>query len=429
MQGITHSGFYRRFSQIVDKATYFSLIMSAFCLPLSVSAAEILIPITAGLAILSGRFVRHFNMQKQSPIVWTVLWFLLLVILGLTWSSAPWADRLHALQKYSKLLYIPFLAVACIEVKWRDRAIMGYLAGVTITVIISYLRYLAGLHIGTRFDSPGAIFYSHIESSFFIAFACYLLAIYAWKKPRYRILCLILLAAFTYQEFFINDGRTGVMAYLLLLILFTVQITGWKGSLLGIAAIAVLAFMFSAVSPAFRDMLSRSTQDLKQYQHGQVETSLGYRLSFDSVSWQLFKKRMWLGYGTGSFGSVFQQSGGVPGMPRIDNPHNDYVMVSVEYGLVGLASLLLFFFTLIFYSFRLGEMRFFAQGLALAFMSSAFYNAFLYSAGVGHFYVLFIALFYGHFLHLAYSSKYIHPLRDNLLTPKSPAIEPGKSIS
>ena len=85
----------------------------------------------------------------------------------------------------------------------------------------------------------------------------------------------------------------------------------------------------------------------------------------------------------------------MPGWKVLRTPHNEYLMILVEFGVVGLISILLFFYCQFRQSFRLGELSFFAQGLILAFMISSFYNAFLYSAVTGHFYVFFIALFFG----------------------------------
>jgi len=384
---------FKSLSLLLDQAACYFLVLTGFFIPLSITATDFCMALTAAFGVLSGRFFRHFDSLKQSTVVWCALWIVLLVAIAMLWSIAPWDTRLSALHKYSKLLYIPLLLAVGNDPKWRDRTILAFLSGMLIVVILSVLKAWFGLPIG-RNPNPAFIFYTHIETSFLVSFATYLLALYAWKKPQWRLPCLLLIVLFTYQEFFINDGRTGWMAYLILLLLFSVQRFRWKGLLWGVTAAAVLSISFYYGSPTFPAILKRSVQDIQQYQAGQVQTSLGYRLSFDSLSWHLFEKKPILGYGAGSFATAYQQMGGVPGWGVLQTPHNEYLMVLVEFGAVGLLSLLLLFYIQWRLSFRLGEMKYFAQGLILVFIVSAFYNAFLYLSVSGHFYVLFTALFF-----------------------------------
>jgi O-antigen ligase len=381
-------------SRKLDALIPYFLILTGFFVPLSITVTDLTMAITAGLGLVSGRCLRQFDSLKRNPMVWLALWMVFWVAVSMTWSIGPWADRLSALHKYSKLLYIPLLLSVCTEAKWRDRTIHAFLLGTGIVVILSYLKAWTGLSIG-RNPNPAFVFYTHIETSFLVAFATYLLGLYAWKDSRRRWFYVALVAVFTYQEFFINDGRTGWVAYGVLLLLFTIHWVGWKGVLLGTVFTGLLAVIFYQASPTFRNICQESVKEVRQYQSGHMQTSLGYRLTFDSLSWGLAKEKPWFGYGAGSFATALQQQGGVPGWRVVRTPHNEYLMVMVELGVIGLISLLLLFGCQWSASLRLGEMTPFAQGLLLAFMVSSLYNAFLYLSVSGHFYVLFIALFYG----------------------------------
>jgi len=376
-----------------DTAANYFLVLTGFFVPLSITATDFSMALAAIFGVISGRFLQNFPQMKKSPFFWCTLWFILLVMLSFTWSIAPWGDRLSALHKYSKLLYIPLLLAICTDPRWRERTVIAFLAGTFITVILSYFKAWFGLHLGPS-DNPAYVFYTHIETSFLVAFATYLLALYAWKNSSWRLLCCILIAIFSYQEFFINDGRTGWIAYLSLLLLFAVQLTGWKGLLLGIASIGVLTLSFYEFSPKFKGILDQSVYEVKQFQTGQVQTSLGYRLGFDYLGWQLVKQKPVAGYGAGSFATASKDVGGLPGWRVIKTPHNEYLMVMVELGVIGLFSLLLLFGIQWGMTFYMGETKYFAQGLLLVFMISSIYNAFLYLSVSGHFYVLFTALFF-----------------------------------
>ncbi len=389
---------FKNLSTLLDQVTCYFLLLTGFFVPLSITATDICMATTAILGILSGRFFHEFDSIKRNAIVWCAVWIVVLVVLSMLWSIAGWHARLSALHKYGKLLYIPFLLAVCTDPKWRERTVVAFLVGVLIIVVLSYLKAWTGLHVG-RNPNPAFIFYTHIETGFLVAFASYLLALTAWKKPRWRVPCLILLVIFTYQEFFINDGRTGWVAYLILILLFAIQWGGWKGLFAGIAVAVLLSGAFYYTSPTLKPILEKSRREITLYYQGQQQTSLGYRLSFNSLGWRLVKKRPWLGYGAGSFAAASKELGGVPGWKVIQTPHNEYLLVTVEFGLVGLLSLLTLFGSQWAASFRLGETKYFAQGLVLVFMVSAFYNAFLYSSVSGHFFVLFTSLFFGQYRH------------------------------
>lgn len=382
----------------LDHTSKFFLVFTGFFVPLSITATDICMAATAALGVICGRFFRESEILKKNPIVWIAIWIVFLVVISLLWSGAPWSDRLSALHKYSKLLYIPLLLCVCKDRQWRDRTIAAFLAGVTITVILSCIKAWTGWHIG-KYENPSYIFYTHIETSFLVAFASYLLALYTWKKKQYRIFCLILIGLFTYQEFFINDGRTGWAAYLILLLLFAVQMTGWRGAILGLASITVMCAGSYLFSTQFHHYINDSVHDLQYYNQNktQPQGSLGTRLNFNTLSWTMTKERPVLGYGAGSFTSASQEFRDVPGWKQSVTPHNEYFMMMVEFGCVGLFSLLLLFSLQWRISFSLGEMQYFAQGLLLVFMVSSIYNAFLYLSVSGHFYVLFTSLFFAQY--------------------------------
>lgn len=382
------------------QASLLFLVLTGFFIPISITAMDVFMAAAAICAILSGHFRENYYDLKRNPIVLSLLAFVLITIIALTWSIAPWGDRLSALHKYSKLLYVPLLLPLCREEKWRDRTILGFLLGMLITVVISYLKALWNLPIPPYPDIPSFVFYTHIETGYLVAFATYLFAYYAWKKPKYRWICWLLVGLFTYQEFFINDGRTGWVAYLALLLLYAVHRIGWKGLVYGVLGAILLMISAYSISPTFKNTFIQSIESVEQYYHGgYINTSLGYRLSFIKLSWGLIKERPILGYGTGSFATAYRQSGGVEGWKRtLPTPHNEYLMVMVEFGLVGLFALFIIFYSLLKYSFKLGDMMYLAQALLLAFMISCCYNAFLYLTVSGHFFVLLTALFYGRYL-------------------------------
>ncbi len=382
----------------LSQACLFFMVLTGFFIPISITGTDICLATTAALGVLSGRFFTDISDLKKNPLVISSLWIMALVLIALAWSIAPWSDRWSAVHKYSKLLYIPLLLPLCREVKWRDRTIYAFLFAMLITVVISYLKAWAGLRFGSFPLYPSFVFYTHIETGFLVAFATYLLAYYAWKQPKWRVVLWSLVLVFTYQEFFINDGRTGWLAYIVLLLLYAVHRIGWKGLFYGGVVAVVLISTCYYISPTFKNTFEESVESVnKYYKAGYVQTSLGYRLSFIKLSTNLIKEHPLLGYGTGSFATAYLDTKGIPGWKILRTPHNEYLMIMVEFGLLGLISLLLLFYYHFKMSFKINEMMYLGQALLLAFMASSWFNAFLYLSVSGHFFVFFTALFFSRY--------------------------------
>ena len=60
----------------------------------------------------------------------------------------------------------------------------------------------------------------------------------------------------------------------------------------------LLLVSFYYVSPTFQRTVKDSVENIQKFDAGNVETSLGYRLSFAKLSLHLIQERPVLGYGT-----------------------------------------------------------------------------------------------------------------------------------
>jgi O-antigen ligase len=409
---------YSRLQPHLLLAGYVCLVASAFISPFSISATDIGISAAAGFCIISGEFFTQFKLIRFNPITLSILLLLAVVFAGMFWSIASWHDRWGAFHKYQKLLYFIFLLPLCLEQRWRERAISAFLLAITLTVILSYLLQYTSLHWG-KINSPQFMFHSHIETSYFVAFSTYILVRRALYGHRYRWLCWLLAAVFTFHEFFINNGRTGWIVYFGLVILFFMQQAMahldnkthkalyigivFRSILLGTITILLLAIIIYNLSPSFHDRVSLLIPDFLSQHSQQINTSEtqphkpDLRISFFKYSLGLIREHPMMGMGTASFEAIYKKSPAVPGWRDLNNPHNEYLLIFVQGGLVGLYALLYFFYTQWCVSFRLGDERQIAQALLLSGMISCFFNAFLYTSVTGHFYVLFLSLLFSRY--------------------------------
>ncbi len=407
--------FYLNSCPYLDRLGHIALVLAAFVCPISITATDIFMPVAAALCLLSGLFFSEFKLVKSHPLVRIALVFFGLVIIDSLWGIGVWHDISSALHKYAKLLYIPLLIPLCLNKRWRPWIINAFLLAVGITVLLSYFKAFLGIQFvfGHSQIHPSYIFTNHIETSYFIAFATYLLAHRAWTAAKYRWIYWILVIAFTYQEFFINDGRTGWIVYFGLVVLFCIHHCQ-KDALspipmkfsyrlllifraIGIGAViaillSLLAYQFS---PAFKSKIHEASADLQCSVLTQEKTSGCFRISFYKFSLHLIKHNVIFGLGTGSFAEANRRVGGIPGWTgHLVTPHSDYLHILVQFGLVGLVIFLYFYYWQWRISFNLGRERQIAQALIFSFMLASLFNTFIYASVTGHFYVLFTSLFF-----------------------------------
>ena len=142
----------------------------------------------------------------------------------------------------------------------------------------------------------------------------------------------------------LQDRRTGMLVLpLLLLALVWVRLpSGWRRA----AMLAVLLLSMAAIwygSPSVQSRWEEGLQELQHYpSEGEVNTSMGMRLRLAEVSLRMLQDSPWFGHGVGSWLALWRQqlpSGELLALHT--TPHNDYLLVAVQGGAVGLALFLL----------------------------------------------------------------------------------------
>ena len=127
-------------------------------------------------------------------------------------------------------------------------------------------------------------------------------------------------------------------------------------------------------------------------------SSVGLRLSFTINSWEIAKQNPFIGVGTGDFPVEYKKINMVntPSLPHATNPHNMYILILVQLGLLGLASLISIFYYQIKFSFYASNRFIRDAGFTLPalFLVIMFSDSYL----LGHFTTL-VFVFFSSFLH------------------------------
>jgi len=383
---------------VFNSLAQLTAIAVGFSLPLSTTMMHVFLWLTLVFLILGGQWKEKLNYIVQSPLAWISLTFFLLFVVGLTYTTALWSDATHIAGKYTKFLFLLALLPIFKEKKCGDYALNAFLAASMLTLVLGFLKALGWIHFGHN-PSPAWLFKDHIQTSFILAFAAYILIHRAWYSPRWRMVCLILWVSTIFFLFFLNTGRSGQVLLLGLMGLFFYQILRWKGVAYTFLAAVILLSLAWSFSGTFRELASQSWKHALNYSQYSDSTSVGLRTTFVLNSIKLWEKHPIIGTGTGSFAHEYKKHiclGDENCRVMSSNPHNEYSFLAVQFGVVGLLFLLgMFFFQLRLARNLPEDQRYLAQALIVGIALGCMSNSWLLDTTEGHFYIYFLALLLG----------------------------------
>ncbi len=363
--------------------------------------------------ILSGNW-RNLDRLKDSPAVIATMLFLLVYLTSVFYASASWSESFHYLLKYAKLLIIPIVLTTVNSKKIRDYAIYAFLTSIFLTLIISYFNWLhlipANLNLFT-IDSPtqGFIVYKNrITQSILLAFAMYMMLCKAFDSKDFKRWIWLFLAFLCFFNIFhLINGRSGQLIALCLIVFFMINKFG-KDFLKYSFLVFVVCFSFkSQIIPYAPERLVSIYTEIQEHSSSSNLTSSGIRMELYKNTLALIQGSPLIGYGVGSlkveYNALVKSEDTL--LKDVTNPHNQYLLVLFETGMVGGA----LFFLMLYYFWQsaniiknfsepiLGD---YLQGLILTFALGCFLNSLLMDAGEGRFFCLMASLFLS-----AYPSK------------------------
>ncbi|MET0708377.1 MAG: O-antigen ligase family protein [Tardiphaga sp.] len=321
-------------------------IATAFALPLSTSAQAITVAIFAILALLTLDRSR-FNATLRRPAAWLPVALFALIAAGTLWSMQPFGAAVKWIAPYSKLLLIPLLLATAFTPRQTLQVGFGFLAACTILLALSWASFLWPSGPWGWFKLPGVpVKDNAVQSGCFAlcAFALAIGAVRTWPQDRRRAAAIAVLALlFLADIFLIYVSKTGAIMAAALLGLFLLHVEGWRRvMLIALPAMVVIAVALWVSAPAQRK-LAEISGDINAGSGGQETVSTGARLDFWNKAKGFVMDAPLLGHGTGSIKPLYQSLEATRPSPygeATPDPHNQFLHVVLQVGLVGGALLL-----------------------------------------------------------------------------------------
>ena len=369
--------------------------MSLFALPLSSTAKSVFVVISLGTILFSPAYRLTLLTMVAKPWCQAAFALFFIALLACIWSPADLHEKLMAIEKYSKLLYLPILAAAFTDSRARNFGLHGFLLAMVVTCFVSVLWFYGYLSLSEV--EGGGVFRNRIMTGFMMAFAAYLSSfLFTQQIGKNKLIYGLLTLLFTYHVFFINEGRTGYVVYFILMVLLMLQTFSWRQAILGIALGCSLFGFIYYQSPVMQGAIHKAINDCRMYSKNEKDTNIGFRLQFHDYAYTLFKRSPWVGNGTASFTHTFHLENPIPGRgDKLLEPHSQYWLIASEFGLLGCISFVFFLGCLIGASLRLKTLKPLAFAVLLPFIAGCWSDSLLFYSGTGYFFILFMALCLG----------------------------------
>lgn len=309
-------------------------------------------------------------------------------IIGCLWSTADYHAISAILFKVICFILAPILLIGFRVKDAANQLLKGFVIAGAITVILSIVCFsfnhpiLRGVVDNAYGGSAWVIFHGHILHNVFLSIASIIVLNILLDKAREQtklvnFMYIALYIAFFIDIFYIVDGRTGWVTFVVMHFITLFYRFKIRGLLFSCLAFIILAPMVYYSSPVIKAGVHNYQSDQALYLKHQVNSSFGLREDFHKNSLALIKQKPYFGYGTGSFSMVYKsyisQFNGI----TTKNPHSDWAWIGVELGGFGLIG---FIFMLLasYYSFYKLEKFYKLIGLSLlgAYFIASFENSF-----------------------------------------------------
>lgn len=374
---------------------------TAFLLGVSLPTSNPLMNISLGLVaicLLWQRDIRQCAALACHPLVWLPALMFALLALSLLTYTHDYGPKMVG--KYQKLLYVLPLALFFLAApRLMTHFVRGFLWANATILAISLTSGLGHVTLGGLNPNNPTVFKLQITQNVFMALAALVWLSRAFAcsgKRRWGYAGLVLLA--TVNVLLMVQGRTGYVALAVGMGVWLLLTLPRKQQMAALAC-GTLAVALLVMTP--NRAMERLTLGVQQVQgclwapaetaYQACDNSMGQRTAFAREALRLIKQSPLLGNGAGSFWYGNAQTG-----YGVHNPHNEYLLETMQSGLLGL----MVFLTWMWSCYRAAwclpsACRNLFVAVLSSYMACHVFNSFLLDSSEGHLFVIIAALLAG----------------------------------
>ncbi|RKU00437.1 polymerase [Burkholderia sp. Nafp2/4-1b] len=325
----------------------------ALCMvPVSTALTNVFCGLFAAALVISPEFWRDLRTFVTEPASLAALLIFAALTASVAYTVAPHPKAWNWVAKYDKLLLLPFAALAFRHSNWAPIVRRAWFGTLCVILLLSTTNYLGLTAIGPAHSSElplsrAWVFKNHIAAGMFGALLFYQAADLALSaRTALSRAAYAGVAAWALLNVFVMlQGRTGQVIALLLILVVAVRFVlllrrqsalraGLAAGALVLAGVALVA----AACTVHNGRLVKVVSEVQQYRQSDAVTSTGLRLEWYKKGLELYRQRPVIGYGAGGLESEFEKltAGKTAAEGQLtSNPHNEYLLMAVQLGTVG----------------------------------------------------------------------------------------------
>ncbi|MGU7781895.1 O-antigen ligase family protein [Burkholderia sp. PU8-34] len=328
--------------------------VAALCMvPVSTALTNVFCALFAVALVIAPEFWRDLRSFVTQPASLAALLVMAALTASVAYTVAPHDKAWSWVAKYDKLLLLPFAALAFRHSNWAPIVRRCWFGTLCVILVLSTTNYLGLTAIGPAHASElplsrAWVFKNHIAAGMFGALLFYqaadlaLVARTALSRAAFAGVALWSLV----NVFVMLQGRTGQLIALLLILVVAVRFvlvlrkrSPLRAGLAAGALVVAAAALVAAACTIHGGRLVKVVSEVREYQQKDAITSTGLRLEWYKKGLELFQARPVIGYGAGGlefeFNKLAQGKTAAEGQ-LTSNPHNEYLLMAVQLGSVGL---------------------------------------------------------------------------------------------
>ena len=401
------------YKQIRFQNIYYILAsLLAFFAPLSWKISRFMLFTIIGTKFLQFDLKKSISQIKESKALMVLLLFVSYQFITLLWTATSYEDSHIFTRTYILWLAIPILALSLTQ-KYIKHIITVFLLGMGVSEIISYGMYFGFWTIHGHGSEDPSPFMHHTSYSIFMAFTATLLLNRLFSHT-YTIREKMIMGIFFLTvsgNLFISQGRIGQLALIISIILTTILHFRFTLKTVVSSLLIVFSIFFMAykTSPMFQQRIHMASEDIEKIKQGNLYSSWGIRISFIIVGLDIMQDHPFFGIGledTQAIKTLYLKRNAHHFSEDIINYmhyayhfHNQYLMTTLQGGIVGLCLFLLMFYYLFKLPIQDKELKHLSILFLTIFLVGFISDPFMMYESTRALFIIFISVFIATSLH------------------------------
>jgi O-antigen ligase len=351
--------------------------------------------------IFSGQYRERWLDIRANPAALMALAMYAVILLGVTYTTAPAKDISLHLTKYYKLLLVPLLFSVLGDRAWQQRCMQAFAAAMLFILISTWLNVWFVLPWsktqqpgwGTSHHVIGDYITQNVMMSFFVLLSLVYSKAAKTAARRYIWAAVALLAAISITH--LSQGRTGYLLVAVILVVFI--FANLQGKALWIALFGGILFLGASLASS-KILTQRFELAVTEAKQSDVnnQSSIGHRLYNYKKTVELISEKPILGWGTGAYHTQTCRVVEKPEWCEVFSwhPHNQFLFFGTDHGMLGILTYLSLIASMVWLALRdtNWQSRTLLLGFASLLVADSLFNSPLWSSRENHFFTIMMAL-------------------------------------